>query len=220
MIKQAKVEVAVQLTSETFVPEILKGTRNERTLTTFLKDPACLVVGAYGDNNIYRIKHSLEGYYFVPEDDRIQYLLHYKTHRFVPIDAVCQLEVWRDPRMMAPHEGPTLAQEVFRNVLLAKYGAVISDKIQTVFGKRFWQQEIRHALSSGKCVYYLKLSGTETGQVQEIVRVRDWPHFKQEVLPFVWGTDLKHQLIRLLIANQPVQFPDKGSFKGLLTTIQ
>lgn len=210
-----KKEIAIQLIDEQYIPEELIGPRNAKTTLLLLADPTLTTVGNYAGSPIFLVTDGpLSGRYFVVEDNLIKYYVKYRSYNFVPLNSLCQVGVWRDEDF-APSErdeGPTMAAHVFQTILLKRYGEIISDNMQTKFGRYFWLRQIQWALSHNKKVYFLKLSGEEIGKILDIVSIKDidhWKLFKDES----WGKTLKDQRIRLLITEKPVFFPNKDEFK-------
>ena len=210
-------ELAIQLVHEEYKPpEIATTERNRVTTKKYLLDSSTKVVGKYGDQPIY---HTVEGefhYYFCVNDGLIIYYMKCQVLNFPPIKhAACQVGVWRDieNQFMRRGDGPTLAATVFRTILLPKYKDVLSDKIQTVFGKLFWLDQIRWSFENSKYIYWLQLSGEDLGAAKEIKRIKDWEHF-ESLKDKTWGSSAAMQKVRLLISEQPVFFPDKETFKN------
>lgn len=208
-------ETAIQLTDKQYVPEELLGERNRKFTLKLLSDSSLTSVGKYAEFPIFSVTNGpLEGWFFAVEDDLIKYYVHYKSYQFVPLHSLCQVGVWRDEDF-APStrdDSPTMAAHVFRTLLLHKFGEVISDKIQTSFGRYFWVRQINWALEHKKHAYWLRLSGEEIGKVLEIVKIKDNEHWNS-LKSKTWGKTLKDQRIRLLISEKPVFFPPKKEFK-------
>lgn len=187
----------------------------------FMDSPHLKKVGTFKDLIIYSVSESpLRGEIFVPDAGKIRYYMRYKEHKFIPISAFCQLEVWRDPWWAGPYsrEG-TLADIIFRHILFSKQDAIVSDKLQTAYGKKFWMRQIDWALDSNLCVYYLKVSGENTGKVIEIIRLRS-PEDLDNYEAKIWGNDIKFRRIRVLITKTPVKFPPSVIYKDMKPEIE
>lgn len=80
------------------------------------------------------------------KENEIVYLCKFQVVNLEPIfsKVVTQTEVWRALKSM-----PGIAKRVFFDILLPKYGAILSDKIHTERGKDFWINCLGEALAKG-----------------------------------------------------------------------
>lgn len=200
---------SIQLTNQPFTPKGFEPANNAATTAGLLAHTNCELIHTFSDGyELYGVRELGHGTYFVPMlDGSAGYVVHYENVRFWPLDALCQVGVWRNPKFLS---ADPVAQLVFWNVLLPRFGAMVSDRIQTEHGMRFWTRALGRAFSKGKNVYFLKLNTEGThGKVIEIYRVQSPLDFEKRFAAQAWGPDLKDQKIRLAITDKKIFFPGK-----------
>lgn len=164
-------EEAIQLTNKRFVPDVLANGRNKETTKQFLADATCTKVGTYGDLPIYSVKHQLAGYYFVVENDEIQYLVHYKQLRFVPTSHVCQLEVWRNEEGLCVYYLRVAGDEVgtIKEIIRVRDWRSFNETIRPkTWGFDIKAQRVRLMISLAPVRFPSKVSYRELKQKTEI----------------------------------------------------
>jgi hypothetical protein len=128
-------------------------------------------------------------------DSKLVYVMEYKLEnvRFIQMTCASQLKVWRDATELAS-EGVT--KLVFGH-LLSKYGAIITDSMQTADGQRFWDNRIAHALEHN-FVYYVNLD------TKELIKL-DKKEYKQMKLDKkIWGANKKYRDRRVVISDKEI----------------
>lgn len=83
---------------------------------------------------------------FDKKENEIVYLCKFQVSSLAPAfsKVVTQTEVWRALKTM-----PGIAKKTFFEILIPRYGAILSDKIHTERGKEFWVSCMEEALRKG-----------------------------------------------------------------------
>jgi len=132
------------------------------------------------------------------ETSLTQYAVKVADVHLPPLRAGCQVGVWADQNFATP---TPFAATVFWEILFARHD-MISDKIQTEFGRRFWIKRIGEAYQKHLCIYLLKVSGSK---IVYIERLRTIQNFNGK-LRDIWGSGVKMQNVRLAITKNPLRF--------------
>ena len=138
-----------------------------------------------------------EWYIAVDSKGLTQYAVRVEDVKALPLRAACQVGVWRNPQAATTK----IAASVFWDVLFLQHD-MISDKVQTEHGQRFWSYRIAEAFDKNLCVYFLKL---RESKIVEILRMKSLDDFVDRA-PLIWGADLKMQKVRLAITKNPIHF--------------
>ncbi|MEY4591406.1 MAG: segment 11/17 [Pseudomonadota bacterium] len=135
---------------------------------------------------------SSSGFYFLYDAARrdINYAVQYSTveipappHETNPpcIKGARQVFVWRN-RAADSAFSAGIADKVFWEYLMPKYGCLVSDSQQTDAGKAFWQHQITKSLKKGLSVRLINL---KTKEAKEIKTLKDF----SDVLHTAWGKE-------------------------------
>lgn len=93
-------------------------------------------------------------------NNTLGYLVHYRQARYGFLGTtVTQLKLWRN--LAEPH-AIGVTSKIFFDYLLKKYPAILSDGMQTEYGKRFWITRMGEATLSG---YKVGLANLNTNTV-------------------------------------------------------
>jgi hypothetical protein len=102
------------------------------------------------DSRIIRTGDGHRGWIMLYNDAQqtADYVVQYATRRwpFLNSRTVTQVEIWRDPT--SPFAAG-VTKRMFFDYLLARYGAIMSDRVQTPQGHDFWQTRLRDAVQLG-----------------------------------------------------------------------
>lgn len=197
-----KVE-AIQLTHKPFLFEQFKNDeQNLRTTELWLRETPTAALELGFGTTLYRRMDSSDGeyhdWYFAVKGNRTVYAVRVGSVKAHPINALCQVGVWSSENFAVPKR---FAPTVFWNFLFEKAN-IISDCIQTPFGRRFWLTRISEAHQKQLPVYWVRL---KAGSIKECYRL--WDDDKRDArLEKAWGDTIAMQEIRLLITKHPLQF--------------
>ena len=108
------------------------------------------------------------------------------THEKIHHQTCTQVIVWANPRNEALLIG--FPRKIF-NHLLQKYVIMVTDKLQTPDGKRFWERRILQALADNKQVYFCDKTSVQT-HLQRILNEDD---FFEIFEPKGWGNEKAYQ---------------------------
>lgn len=195
--------LAIQLTSKPFAFEqfALSDVMNASTTRQWLEGSK--LVGDLGQATLYRRSSVEEGQpidwiFAVDSKGLTRYCVKVADVKAPPLRAGCQVGVWSDPGFAVTKR---FAPQVFWEVLFEQHD-IISDQIQTDFGRRFWINRIGEAYEKNLCVYFLNLTGQKIVEVKRLRTIDDF----NEVSTKVWGSELKMRNIRLAITKNPLHF--------------
>jgi hypothetical protein len=103
----------------------------------------------FEDNENYELfltGNKINGYIvlYLKDEKQIGYLIKYQTQyrKFIDLRVVTQLALWRQPGQ--PYVSG-ITKHVFFDILLPKFGAVMSDGQQTEYGMNFWKDRMAEA---------------------------------------------------------------------------
>ena len=114
--------------------------------------------------------------------------LHFKSK------VVTQVAVWRNLDIYLTRKFPTY---IFFNMLLPKYGVVMTDSQQTRAGRTFWQARIGDAIHKNLYVYTFDQN---TRELQRLHNTDDLDN----AAPYIWARDPKFRTRRVLISQTPL----------------
>jgi hypothetical protein len=125
-----------------------------------------------------------------------------------PLRAGCQIGVWADPSNLVV---AGLAKDIFWQILF-KHHDMISDSIQTQFGRKFWVNRLAEAFDAKLSVYSLKFTN---GKIKD---AKLYPNVDalHEDFNKLWGPKITDRSRRLMICLHPLDFA--GHQKTYATT--
>lgn len=106
-----------------------------------------------------------------------------------------QVLVWRS----TSSKSEMVARHIFWNYIFKPSGVVMSDRIQTATGKRFWEYRIADSLDLGYSVYGLDIGG-KSPESYKIESTDDLAAVK----PLLWGKGPRYRLKTLVISKEPL----------------
>src|ERR1700737_2249766 len=115
-----------------------------------------------------------------------------------PLRAGCQIGVWCDTTNDLTID---LARDVFWKILFKSHD-MISDSVQTEYGKRFWQKRLKEAFEMGYYVYGLRYTH---GKIKDAHIYRSMDELRSDSGK-IWTSNILNQSRRLLIASKPIDF--------------
>lgn len=144
---------------------------------------------------LYQHGSEKDGAYFVVGNDLIAYYMRYKAMKknLVGAQSVTQTAVWQS--LSAPLPSGFVLSMVF-DILLKKYPAVVSDRIQTAEGKNLWVRLMGLALSKGYSVSLLDFSANTKHPIQSEAELRLWSTDESGAWAF---KSRRHENLRFLI---------------------
>lgn len=193
---------AIQLTRQPFeFKEFANQEINKQTTDEWLLDSIHIM--DLMNSDLYKKTLFDEGlvewYFAVDKATKItQYAVKVADIHIPPLRAGCQVGVWSDPEFATPFR---FAPKIFWEVLFVKHD-MISDKIQTDFGKRFWVGRIGEAYTKQLYVYMMKVKGSKIVEIHRLHTLEDFNLNR----PLIWGKSIKSQSIRLAITKRPLKF--------------
>lgn len=140
---------------------------------------------------------SIENEIFLADevDEKVLFYVNYDLENIEHLGkAACQRVLWRDPQLGVYRN---VAKKVFFDVLLNRYGTVISDTSHTAAGKSFWQACMREAASKGLTVGVID---THTGASRILPSGEDVDEWLRDIHP--WSPDAAFAEIRLFITKK------------------
>jgi hypothetical protein len=198
---------AIQLTHKPFLfDEFKNDEQNVATTKEWMTQTPKKVFDLGFDTTLYHRLDTTGGevhdWYFAVNGERTVYAVRVGTVKVLPINALCQVGVWAAKSGWAVPK--RFAPTVFWDFLFVKAN-LISDSIQTEYGKAFWLNRIAEAFDKNLCVYWVRIEGSS---IKEVYRMGENAR-GVELLNKVWGDAVKMQEIRLLITKHPLHFPSK-----------
>jgi len=194
--------LAIQLTTQPFEFEQFSDSDlNSKTTRLWLDDSEkVLDLGQAMLFKRFAVEEGVPIEYFFAVDvhDITRYCVKVADVKASPLRAGCQVGVWSDPEFASPRR---FAPHVFWEVLFKRHD-IISDSIQTNFGRRFWINRIGEAYSKNLCVYFLNLKGPKIAEVRRLRTIEDFNAMSTKV----WGSEVKMRNIRLAITKNPLHF--------------
>jgi len=130
-------------------------------------------------------------------DQRVKLYIMLKVWSALGKRAVTQTALWRDRdekmNRLIIH-GKRVTDYLFSEVLLKKFGLVVSDRMQTPLGREYWVERVANSLADGLCVYRLDLTAKKAYRVSS----RDEIENERDV---IWGDGESFRTQRLAIAT-------------------
>ncbi|MGI0076092.1 MAG: hypothetical protein ACREAU_01640 [Nitrosopumilaceae archaeon] len=144
----------------------------------------------------------------VPE---ILYYVRFKIARISYIGRPCvqQIKIWRS---FVSTKNVDIAQKVFFEHLMPKFGCIITDIQQTEgerSGQAFWFNRIANAFVKHLFVYFVSLIPHR--MIKQIHNDKEL----KEIISNAWGWDHKYQAKRIIIADKPLQQKQDTSKGGV-----
>lgn len=195
--------LAIQLTSKPFVFDEFSdlGTKNRKTTEHWLTEST--EVGDLGRAMLYKRRTvedglPIEWFFAVDPNGITHYVVKVADIKASPLRAGCQVGVWSDPGFATTVR---FAPRVFWEVLFDQHD-IISDTIQTEFGRRFWINRVGEAYGKDLCVYWLDLKGQKIRNMRRIKTIDDF----NDMSPKIWGSAVAMRSVRLAITKNPLKF--------------
>ena len=124
-----------------------------------LRDGTATVVKKFDETtSLFHVAHGADGIYFLKSDD-FDYLCRYRRVD-LPLDVIPgknkgirQVLIKRCRTTNVYANG--IAHDIFWDILLPKFGVLVSDCEQTEDGRRFWFFQVGEALKRGKTVRFI-----------------------------------------------------------------
>lgn len=172
-----------------FLPKIASGQARENPKQLA---PRVNTLYHYGDN------HN-GGYFLTPKDNSyVAYFVKYKTihYRKLGLQALRQALVWR--RMKGDVVATSMPQRVFFEILLPKFGQIVSDYEQTDFGRDFWLRVSESAFNRNLYVYVVNRIGRDGDKLIRLDSFADIVELKD----FLWAPIERNKRVLILISNK------------------
>ena len=148
--------------------------------------------------DIHTVGDDGEGYVLLVADGDIVYFVRYRKVRGAGNKFGRQVLVWRDKN----HPASTgFASHAFFEILLPKFGALITDQQQTQKGKDFWMYAVDRAVATPDMYVYIydrrqhPNTLTKLSTVEELIAKTK----------YVWGRDEPFVLTHLVISKKPLK---------------
>lgn len=175
-----------------FLPKIKSGQakENEKQLR-----PEVNTLFHYGDSHF-------GGYFITPKDQSyVAYFVQYKPVRYskLGLNALRQALVWRKRR--GDEIATSMPLRVFFDVLLPKFGQIVSDYEQTEFGRDFWLRAVDAAFDKGLFVYVVNRIGKDGDKLIRLDSFADLVDLKD----FLWAPIERNKRVLILISNKELK---------------
>lgn len=146
-----------------------------------------------------------KGYYFIidPDTDLLVYLVKFtrQNKKLIGGSNGAQTAVWRALDSDISEGG--LAKTVFFDILLPRFGTMMSDSVQTERGRDFWISLLGHAIKRNKGNAYLIDYGfTKIMSIEMMAELRVWTTMVGS--PWAWNS-MKHKGIRFVISKSKLE---------------
>ncbi|QRE00252.1 hypothetical protein [Burkholderia phage BCSR5] len=152
-------------------------------------------------SHIYWFGDTSTGYYCLEHEGDILYFVRYKAIKANKMRFGRQILVWRN-RTLKGSESAGFAKEIFFNVLLPKFKALIADQEQTQDGMAFWQHALSEAINQSYRFHSYFLDRRATPNVlHEIQSYADVLKYDKEL----WGTSEGHRRTFAVISTVPLE---------------
>lgn len=140
--------------------------------------------------------NSQDGYYFLMDEGEITYLVHYEAFKYNSKILGRRVMLWRHKN---EYSSGGFAAEVFFNILLPKFGALVADEEQTENGKGFWTWAMGVALKKGLHVYMVDRR-IKPDRIQPLLNDADIKKHQQEL----WGRGEQYKKVHAMISRKPL----------------
>ncbi len=132
-----------------------------------------------------------KGYFWIEFQNLIVWLVKFEViHRaWLPKKYTTQVALWRGGTVILPSH---TSSKLFFSIVFKRTGCMMSDRIQTVDGKRYWTARLGDAIGKGlkvALVDFSKKSIQELNSIQEIHELED----------LAWGNMRSNQNLRWMI---------------------
>jgi len=184
--------VTPEKTDKFFLPKIKskQARQNEKQLR-----PEVNTLFSYGDDRN-------GGYFITPKDESyVAYFVQYKpiTYSKLGLKALRQALVWRKTK--GDIVATSMPLRVFFEILLPKFGQIISDYEQTEFGRDFWLRAVDMAFEKNLFVYVVNRIGKDGDKLIRLDSFSDLVDLKD----FLWAPIERNKRVLLLISNKELK---------------
>ncbi len=132
------------------------------------------------------------------DNPRIAYAVDIKvTNKKIGRQSCTQILVWVGNNRQ--YRDLKLPEKLFAH-LLKIYAIMITDKEQTLDGKRFWKNQIGDAFIEGMFVYFLD----KNDPALQLQLIKDNDDFLENYEPKGWGDDQSHQNVLFIISASQI----------------
>ena len=181
----------------------LTDVANNKSMRIKLEKDNPAVVEVMSSGAVLQKTGTDRGYYFVvePQENLLVYVMQYKKlqKNLTGIPTAVQTAVWR---ALGEPLADGLVRSVYFNHLLPKYGAIMSDRIQTSRGRDLWIDLIRRSLK-GTSLYVCLVDFLQQHflHIESTFEFRIW----EDDIGGYWSwNSMRHQGIRFLISTKPI----------------
>ncbi len=156
-------------------------------------------LGTIGSSCLYRVGDNNNGFIFLynTKSQLVTYFVRYKT-RLTKIEGhtVTQTALWR---ALGAFDTADITRNTIFKYFLVHYPAIMSDRIQTEDGRRFWTDLMGKALSQGFQVCLVDLNSKTIHSIDSEDELRAW--VSDEKSMWAWNS-MKHQGLRFMIRKE------------------
>lgn len=155
------------------------------------------------DKGLYLYEYPSEFALLDTNNQNILYYMQYQRSRILKISAITQIKVWAStsrPDVTESFKGTTLTGYIFFEHLLPKADLIVTDRMQTQAGRRFWEKRIASAFSKGLNVYGIEQNN------KALKKFNSYEEVIKDYKSFFYGDDHKYQARKLGIS--PNDYPD------------
>jgi hypothetical protein len=160
-------------------------------------------IARYNDTNVYNFGNFSHGYVVLFDGEMVHYFVEYKKVKNDSLRFGRQIYVWRNPESGLPSAG--FARHVMFNILLPKFGALITDKLQTRKGASLWSNALAYAFASGGLHCYFYDRRTSPSKLIPLYDQEDIGAWGKEI----WGNGPDFQLTFAIISQRPMSLKDQ-----------
>lgn len=155
--------------------------------------------GTYQGHPYFVLGDQVTGYVVLTSHDKaeIYYFVRFMRVRLARMYIGRQILVWRNSQHMA---SAGFAMKVFFDLLLKKYGVLVSDKEQTKAGYRFWQYALKRAYEEGLEVFLLDRQ-RNPNSLTRLPTMEDLDKHESTI----WGTTAGHLRTGVVISAKHLQ---------------
>lgn len=132
-----------------------------------------------------------KGYYWIEHQGRIVWLVKYEVikRNWLPNHTTTQVALWRGGTVIFSSQA---SSKLFFNIVFKRTGCILSDRVQTEDGKRFWTSRIRDSLQKKLHVALVDFSKK---LITEVSSLRDVENLSDSA----WGNMRSNQNLRWMI---------------------
>jgi hypothetical protein len=154
----------------------------------------------YQGADVYTFGDMGSGYVVLTRGTDVLYFVRYEKIRHNNLPLGRQVLVWRTS---GDASTALFAQTIFFQVLLPKFTALISYKLQTRNGMGFWQIAIKKAFEENMHVYYLDRRSSPNRLIT-LTNYDDVIQYQKEI----WGSDEGHKRTFAVISLKPLKLKE------------